>query len=226
LLFGDIMQLPPVKGNWCFKQTTCFQGEPHLWHYFGLCELKTNMRQQNDAEFVDLLNNLRVGQLNIVQYEMLLNKTYVPLINEFTDGEAIRIFPIIKLVNNYNNEMIEQLAKMQRIYIINARDESREPATYGQKPPAVAILIDSNNTGALLHTIKLAISSRVMLRSNLNVSESLVNGSMGIACGFQWQALRRDQLEDGELPKKVFIQFDDPTIGHNLKEFNGWYLSN
>jgi len=67
------MQLPPVKGNWCFKQTACFQGEPHLWHYFGLCELKTNMRQQNDAEFVDLLNNLRVGQLNIVQYEMLQN---------------------------------------------------------------------------------------------------------------------------------------------------------
>jgi len=76
LLFGDIMQLPPVKGNWCFKQSACFQGEPHLWHYFGLCKLKTNMRQQNDAEFVDLLNNLRVGQLNIVQYEMLLNRTY------------------------------------------------------------------------------------------------------------------------------------------------------
>jgi len=58
LLFGDIMQLPPVKGSWCFKQPVCFQGEPHLWLYFGLCELKTNMHQQNDAEFVDLLNNL------------------------------------------------------------------------------------------------------------------------------------------------------------------------
>jgi len=45
---------------------------------------------------------------------------------------------------------------------------------------------------------------------------------MDIVRGFQWQVLRRDQLEDGELPKKVFIQFDDPTIGHSLKEFNGW----
>jgi len=111
---------------------------------------------------------------------------------------------------------------MQRIYVINARDESREPATYGQKPPAAAIPIDPNNTGALLHTIKLAIGSRVMLRSNLNVSEGLVNGSMGIVRGFQWQALRRDQLEVNELPKKVFIQFGDPTIGHSLKKFNGW----
>jgi len=56
LLFGDIMQLSPVKGSWCFKQPVCFQGEPHLWRYFGLCELKANMRQQNDADFVDLLN--------------------------------------------------------------------------------------------------------------------------------------------------------------------------
>jgi len=90
--------------------------------------------------------------------------------------------------------MIEQLAKMQRIYVINARNELRKPVTYGQKPPAAAIPIDPNNTGALLHTIKLAIGSRVMLQSNLNVSEGLVNGSMGIVRGFQWQALRRDQL--------------------------------
>jgi len=74
---------------------------------------------------------------------------------------------------------------MQRIYVINARDESREPTIYGQKPLAVAIPIDPNNTSALLHTIKLAIDSRVMLRSNLNVSEDFVNGSMGIVRGFQ-----------------------------------------
>jgi len=44
---------------------------------------------------------------------------------------------------------------------------------------------------------------------------------MGVVHGFEWQALRRDQLEDGELPKKVFIQFDDSTIGTSLKESNG-----
>ncbi|KMQ84311.1 atp-dependent dna helicase pif1-like protein [Lasius niger] len=61
-----------------------------------------------------------------------------------------------------------------------------------------------------------------MLRSNLKVSEGLVNESMGIIRGFQWPALRKDQLEDGELPKKIFVQFDDPTIGNSLKEPNGY----
>lgn len=54
---------------------------------------------------------------------MLLNRTYVPLINEFVDGEAICIFPTIKLVNFYNNKLIEELTKTQRTYILNARDE-------------------------------------------------------------------------------------------------------
>jgi len=84
---------------------------------------------------------------------MLLNRTYVHLINEFANGEAIRIFPTIRLVNSYNKKMIKELAKTQRTYIINARDESREPATYGQKPPATAIPTDPNNTGGLPHTI-------------------------------------------------------------------------
>lgn len=64
IVFGDIMQLSPVKGSWCFRQPILFQGEPHLWHYFGLCELQTNVRQKNDRQFIDLLNNLRVGELS------------------------------------------------------------------------------------------------------------------------------------------------------------------
>lgn len=54
---------------------------------------------------------------------MLLNRTYVSLINEFADDEAICIFPTIKIVNFYNNEMIEELTKTQRTYTLNARDE-------------------------------------------------------------------------------------------------------
>lgn len=108
-------------------------------------------------------------------------------------------------------------------YILNARDKWREPATYGQKPPAATIPTDPNNTGDLpQHTIKLAIGSPVMLRSNLKDNEGLINGNMSIVCEFQWPAFRNDQLEDGELPKKIFVQFDDSTKGNGLKESNGY----
>ncbi|KAH9639682.1 hypothetical protein HF086_002508 [Spodoptera exigua] len=90
LVFGDIMQLSPVKGSWCFKQPLVFQGEPHLWHYFGLCELQTNVRQQNDSQFIDILNNLRVGELSMEQYEILLERSRVPLTGDFADGNFSR----------------------------------------------------------------------------------------------------------------------------------------
>lgn len=81
--------------------------------------------------------------------------------------------------------MMEILASHSRMYVINARDESREPQTYGQKPPVVAVPVDPNNTGGILSSIKLAIGCRVMLRSHFRVSEGLVNGTMGSVRGFQ-----------------------------------------
>lgn len=70
-------------------------------------------------------------------------------------------------------------------------------------------------------SIKIGVESRVMLRCNITVSEGLVNGAMGIIKKNKWPALRRDQLEDGELPEAVYVKFDDETIGLRLKDSNG-----
>lgn len=215
------MQLSPVKGSWCFKQPIIFQREPHLWHYFRLCELQTNVRQQNDSQFIDILNNLRVGELSMEQYEILLERTRVPMTGDFADGEAVRIFPTVRQVNDYNDKMVDLMGKTVKMYTLNALDESKEPATYGQKPNQAAVPQDPNSTGGLLNSIKIAIGARVMLRMNLKVSEGLVNGSMGIIKKIEWNGLRRDQLEVGELSKKIFIEFDDKSIGGSFKDDNG-----
>lgn len=115
----------------------------------------------------------------------------------------------MRQVNDYNDKMVDLMGKTVKIYTLNALDESKEPATYGQKPNQAAVPQDPNSTGGLLNSIKIAIGARVMLRMNLKVSEGLVNGSMGIIKKIEWNGLRRDQLEEGELPKKTFIEFDD-----------------
>lgn len=84
------------------------------------------------------------------------------------------------------------------------------------------IPVDVNNCGGLLHIIKLAEGSRVMLRRNISVTNSLVNGVMGIVKKFEWPALRRDQLQEGELPDAVLIQFDDDTIGIKVKDSDSY----
>ena len=135
LLFGDIMQLPPVKGNWCFLQPLWFAAEINLWHQFSFCELTINMRQQNDNEFIDLLNNLRVGELTTSQLELLCERRRIPLTGDFADGVAVRIFPTVKQVDDYNDLMTAENSKMHKVYIITAVDESREVTAYGKAPP-------------------------------------------------------------------------------------------
>ena len=221
LLFGDIMQLPPVKGNWCFMQPAWCSAEINLWHQFSFCELTLNMRQRNDCEFIDLLNHLRFGELTTTELELLCERRRIPLTGDFGDGAIIHIYPTVKQVDEYNNKMTVSNAAINRMYKIHAIDESREAPTYGIKPPANVIPSDVNNCGGLLPTILLAVDSRVMLRRNIAVSDGLVNGAMGVVKGFKWPALRRDQLEEGEMPDAVLVKFDDETIGSRLKDANG-----
>ncbi|KAG5894351.1 hypothetical protein JTB14_031912 [Gonioctena quinquepunctata] len=101
VLFGDIMQLPPVKGHWCFAQPPWNAAEVNLWHAFSFCELTINMRQRNDIEFVDLLNNLRVGELTTGQLELLCQRRRVALDEEFKDDVVVRIFSTVKQVDQY-----------------------------------------------------------------------------------------------------------------------------
>lgn len=222
LVFGDIMQLPPVKGHWCFIQPQRYVAEINLWHQFSFCELTINMRQKDDVEFIDLLNNLRFGELTTGQLEILCQKRRISLTGPFEDGAAVRIYPTIKLVDNYNAKMTDIFSKSSRIYNIHAIDESREAATYGKKPPDNVIPADVNNCGGLLHSIKLAEGSRVMLRRNISISDGLVNGTMGIVKKFKSPAFRRDQLEEGELPEAILIQFDDATVGARIKNSDGY----
>ncbi|XP_047993596.1 ATP-dependent DNA helicase PIF1-like [Leguminivora glycinivorella] len=221
LLFGDILQLPPVKGHWCFIQPPRFSAEVNLWQQFSFCELTINMRQRNDLEFIELLNSLRVGDLTTAQLQLLCERRHVPLAGDFADGAAVRIFPTVRQVDGYNDKMTTENAKVQRVYTFNAVDESRETATYGKKPPENVIPKDVNNCGGFLPTIKLGVESRVMLRRNISVSDGLVNGAMGILKKIKWPALRRDQLEEGELPEAVLIKFDDATIGAKIKDNDG-----
>lgn len=50
---------------------------------------------------------------------------------------------------------------------------------------------------------------------NINVNHGLVNGAMGVIRRIDWPALRRQQLEAGEMRQTVFVEFDDLSITGN-----------
>lgn len=123
LLFGDLMQLPPVSrtsgSSHCFYQPESRSSEPHLWRMFRFCELTQNMRQTGDNSFVELLNSLHVGELRMDQLE-ILDSRRIPLVGDFEDGAAVRIFPTTKKINQYNEKICEKLVRSTKLYTINA----------------------------------------------------------------------------------------------------------
>ncbi|GBP34216.1 hypothetical protein EVAR_30769_1 [Eumeta japonica] len=46
LLFADLMQLPPVRGNQIFDHPARMVPATHLWRLFSFIELKDNMKQK------------------------------------------------------------------------------------------------------------------------------------------------------------------------------------
>lgn len=56
------------------------------------------MHQSSDVEFVDLLNNLRFGEITIPQLQILCKRRQIEQVGEFVAGVAVRIFSTIKLV--------------------------------------------------------------------------------------------------------------------------------
>lgn len=118
--------------------------------------------------------------------------------------------------------MTEKLEKLTKVYNVSAVDISFDPKTYGQKPREEYIPEDPNKSGSIPNQLKLGISSRAMLRRNINANHGLVNGAMGIIRRIDWPALRRKQLEPGKLPQAVFVELDDTSITGNLPGIGVW----
>lgn len=57
----------------------------HLWKLFRLVELRDNMRQQSDTTFVEVLNALKVGEMEQRCMRVLLNKVCK---NDDMDGDC------------------------------------------------------------------------------------------------------------------------------------------
>jgi hypothetical protein len=126
IFFGDLMQLPPIRGNQVFDQPIYMRPATHLWKMFTLVELQDNMRQQGDNRFVDVLNALRVGEMEKKHITCMLGKlsTEKDLVNEFAIGKALRIYPTNEQVDKHNNSVIEFFKKNgTKIYKIKAQDK-------------------------------------------------------------------------------------------------------
>ncbi|KAG5666270.1 hypothetical protein PVAND_017605 [Polypedilum vanderplanki] len=204
IVFGDLLQLPPVKMTPIFDQPLRFLPATHLWRLFGLVELTENMRQQGDTTFVDLLNALRVGELTAQHFQILMSKimTEEDQVGEFALHKAIRIYPKKAMVAAHNEAVLEYYRHLRvQMYTIKADDTLVNPTRNATNVDINTIVsTDINKTGALPKELVLFVGAKVMLRSNINVETGLVNGAIGTISEIIWPYFRRDQMYDTDIP--------------------------
>lgn len=169
ILCGDMAQLRPVQGDYCFKSPVWQQMD------FDIIDLKVNMRQANDVEFISMLEQLRWGrttpkirnQLRRLKHTVFPDDGIIPTILFCTNAnvDAINSSEYSKLLENrpsrkvfktvYSNILAKTIAKSQKIP----------------------------------EEVDLCVGTQVIITWNIDVENGISNGSRGIITAINFNSV-------------------------------------
>ncbi|XP_026830097.1 uncharacterized protein LOC113563118 [Ooceraea biroi] len=200
LLFGDLLQLPPVHEDPPFIELSTLQiqkyidamGSVNLWSLFSYDELPINVRQQGDDSYRDILTRIRVGTLT--DSDVIILETRKINFRETNCDDRLQalcnylqnlpmdtvcLLPTCALCDILNIAMLDRISS-DKIELI--AEDLTECASYLKKK-VMKILNkddeDSSRTAGLARIITVKVGARVMLRRNIDVNLGLVNGTIG-----------------------------------------------
>lgn len=167
IICGDFFQLPPIsKSN--EKANFCFQSEAWSKCVQLNYELK-RVHRQKDHQFVQILNEIRMGCVNQETLQVL-QKTSLQRI-ETEDIKATRLCSHVNEANEINKTQLAMLPGETVVF----RAEDSDPKmveTLDRDLPVSSV-------------INLKIGAQVMLVKNINISSGLTNGARGVVAKFK-----------------------------------------
>ena len=115
-VFGDIMQMRPVMGNYIFQKPISKEYElAYLqgmhWQSFKVINLEENHRQGDDREYADVLNRIRVGEQTEADITLLKTRVRQPSDSDILQAkDALYISAKNKEVKKINDERMGKLS--------------------------------------------------------------------------------------------------------------------
>jgi ATP-dependent DNA helicase PIF1 len=194
---GDFFQLPPVGSDgeidtekFCFESSKwayVFKKENHI-------ELKTIFRQ-NDPTYVDILSQIRSGELseeNIKLLQTYTKREYDPALHN--GCVPTKIFPIRSKVDYVNNMMFTQLKEKEHVFEFISKidcltyiDSTKAiPSQILQKCKELSSKFIEYEVDNLINSIpspkilRLKTGVAVMCTINLDMDNGICNGSQGV----------------------------------------------
>jgi ATP-dependent exoDNAse (exonuclease V) alpha subunit len=166
ILLGDIHQLPPVVRE---NEQDIFDNFYPYGHYFfhANCFQQSNIKKyelkkvyrQKDLIFLDILNNIRIGNINAENLQILNERVINNDLN--VPSETIILSPTNRKVDEINRQNLEKLNQELFSYL------STETGDFKEKPAE--------------QILQLKVGAQVMLIKNDTKSpKRWVNGSIGV----------------------------------------------
>ena len=206
---GDMLQLPPVNDDFCFKSPVW---EELNFQYFVL----TKAFRFSEQHWIDVLTRVRIGEMT--EEDIKLFKECVDKYKKFSSRGTILgvnptiVYPLRKDVESINMNSLRALKGEE--LIITSIDEY-----YFKSSPSIKYMCNEKqstfldqNTNAPRKII-LREGAQVMLTVNLDVKGGLVNGSRGVISNFVSHS-------DNKFPSVKFFISDSGIISDDINVAN------
>ena len=216
---GDFLQLPPVRGKpiyVCVGEHDKI-GRPlrlNLWHMFQLAELTKVMRQKGNAEFINLLNKIRIGDID-ADVQQKLKARFVNETAHNYPQNAVHMFAESYATVVHNKKVLDTMPG--ELHRVNAIDNIPVDCKYPLQYIVSAKNKKQTDTGSLEKCLELKLGAKVMVTVNIVIKDRHINGQVGEVFGFKIF----DNIVD-----EVYVKFQDPQIGRKVMMSNQFTRAN
>ena len=164
-----------------------------LWHKFKLAEWTEIMHQKGNTIFIELLNKIRVGTVD-VSFDYILKSQFIQQSEGQYPYHALRNFAEKEPASRYNKCML--IALNDRLISIPSKDHI--PKNWNVSD--VSQQGKQSETGGLSVLLKVKVNARVMIVANIDLSDRLVDGQRG--------TLKYISINQNEV-NAIYVAFDD-----------------
>ena len=208
LLIGDILQLPPIRAPAIFLPPRNFDSlvlfespELNLWENCQSVLLTENFRQ-GQGPWLKMLNRFRIGEATEEDIKVLQSRQS-SLLSEAEYNDASHLCYTNRETNNHNNNMLNKALQDEILEQIGAN--LKTPKSYNPKINEFGLIDNSQ----FAMNLRLKRGARVMIISNIDIKDSLVNGSLGMVL---------EIVKEEDQVISVIIRFDDDKAGLDQME--------
>ena len=197
-VFGDLMQLRPVRGNYIFdvpknKDFQVIHNCSPRWLMFSCIVLEKNHRQGEDKDYADLLNRIRVNSHTEEDIEILKSrvrkKNHPDIMNPelFIGGTRKEC---AKLNDDYIFKKMTDAGKLVKIKSFNFNSKQK------QFKPQVDERDGAIGQTQFQNVLFLRSGAKVMIIHNVDTLDGITNGQRGVIVDFLYS-------KDGKVEKLI-----------------------